>query len=68
MPNNPDKMKAKFLKDGEAFAKVIKAAREWEVANKTKVSAAGGTVAARRTRYPNEPGLIQIQIGRAPVK
>lgn len=43
-----DKTRAKFLTDGEAFAKAVKAAREWETANRTKVSTAGSaTVAAR---------------------
>ncbi|MBL8521352.1 MAG: hypothetical protein JNK75_11855 [Betaproteobacteria bacterium] len=43
-----EKMKAKFLTDGEAFAKAVKAAREWELANRTKVSAAGHVPVAAR--------------------
>ena len=35
-----DKMKTRFLIDAEEFAAVMKAARQWEAANPTTVSAA----------------------------
>jgi hypothetical protein len=35
-----DKMKTRFLADGEEFAAVVKAAREWEALDRAKVSEA----------------------------
>ena len=43
-----DKIRAKFLTDGEAFAKAVKAAREWEAANRTKFDSVGSATAAAR--------------------